>query len=86
MCLKYLYGGGKANKKSVVEYFSNIYRTVVAAIDMDEETRSRQPFKFCAELYRSADFFMLNPLLPVISTYLGFVPFVFSYVLPPTMS
>lgn len=43
----------------------------VAAIDMATETRFRPVFKFCAELYRSADFFLLKPLLPVVQRYLG---------------
>lgn len=33
---------------------------------MTKQTEFRQPFKFCAELYRSADFFLLKPLLPVV--------------------
>lgn len=35
------------------------------------ETRGQQPFKFCVELYRSADFFMLKPLYTFVERYLG---------------
>lgn len=38
---------------------------------MATETRFRPVFKFCSELYRSADFFLLNPLLPVVQRHLG---------------
>lgn len=38
---------------------------------MDRETSFRPTFKFCGELYRSADFFLLEPLLPVVQHYLG---------------
>lgn len=38
---------------------------------MERETSSRPTFKFCAELYRSADFFLLKPLLPVVQRHLG---------------
>lgn len=38
---------------------------------MAEETRHRPTFKFCAELYRSADFFLLEPLLRVIQRHIG---------------
>lgn len=38
---------------------------------MATETRFRPAFKFCAELYRSADFFLLKPLLPVVQRHLG---------------
>lgn len=38
---------------------------------MAEETRHRPTFKFCAELYRSADFLLLEPLLPVVQRYIG---------------
>lgn len=38
---------------------------------MAEETRHRPTFKFCAELYRSADFFLLEHLLPVVQRHIG---------------
>lgn len=38
---------------------------------MENETRLRPTFKFCAELYRTADFFLLEPLLPVVRQHLG---------------
>lgn len=40
---------------------------------MAEETRFRPytVFKFCAELYRSADFFLLQPLLPTVQRRIG---------------
>ncbi|POS77133.1 hypothetical protein DHEL01_v204471 [Diaporthe helianthi] len=45
----------------------------VASIDMarELETRGQKPFKFCALLYRSADFFMLKPLYDFVERYLG---------------
>lgn len=38
---------------------------------MAQEKKFRPTFKFCAELYRSAEFFLLKPLLPVIQRHLG---------------
>lgn len=35
------------------------------------ETRGKTPLMFCAELYRSADFFMLKPLYKFVERYLG---------------
>ncbi|KAG6353626.1 hypothetical protein INS49_005334 [Diaporthe citri] len=46
-------------------------RYIYGAIDMATETRYRPVFKFCAELYRSADFFLLEPLLPVVQRHIG---------------
>ncbi|KAG8158290.1 hypothetical protein KVR01_012051 [Diaporthe batatas] len=45
----------------------------VAAIDMAEELnkRGRQPILFCAEVYRSADFFLVKPLYTLVEHYLG---------------
>lgn len=38
---------------------------------MAKVTEFQSPFSFCADLYRSADFLLLEPLLPVIKRHLG---------------
>lgn len=67
--LKYIYGGGE---------YANVHKSLAllklcqaAAVNMVEETTNRPVIRFCVDLYRAADFFLLTPMLPIVQRRLG---------------
>lgn len=62
--LKYIYGGGQYPNYCKSRALINFCEA--AAVNMTEETRNRPVVRFCVDLYRAADYFLLPLMFPII--------------------
>lgn len=67
--LKYIYGGGQYIKSPKSWALLKLYQA--AALDIVEETANKPVIQFCVDLYRAADFLLLNSMFPMIQRRLG---------------